>query len=252
MKKILSFILISLISSHAHTKEPTQDRYFHKINGHTCVLLGAITRLSFVDFYNNMAKGCRTLEISSPGGDVATAIEMGKLVRRNQTIVIVSQGGKCASACVLIYAGGVARLPYGRVEIHRPYLTRPDESFAATQNRYREIEKTIKKYLAEVNVKENLYEAMMSVPPQQSRDLTLEELDALGMGTFDPVYQEYLDNKAASEYGLSKQEWMSLQRHADRMCGSDGIKTEHELPIFEACRKTHFIDKLPPKKKPEQ
>jgi hypothetical protein len=47
------------------------------------------------------------VEVKSPGGDVDTAMAIGRLVRGKSALV--SSWG-CASACVLIYAAGTARL----------------------------------------------------------------------------------------------------------------------------------------------
>jgi hypothetical protein len=48
----------------------------------------------------------------SAGGSVEDAIAMGQLIRERGMTVSLAEGGKCASACVFAYAGGVERFAH--------------------------------------------------------------------------------------------------------------------------------------------
>jgi hypothetical protein len=69
--------------------------------------------------------GAINVSLDSPGGDVQSAIAIGRLVRANGANVLLSAGAQCASACLLILAGGAARYVDGKLGIHRPFLEAP-------------------------------------------------------------------------------------------------------------------------------
>jgi hypothetical protein len=67
------------------------------------------------------------LFLNSEGGDITTAIEIGRLVRRWQdSHVVVALDSKCFSACVFVLAVGLNRVVHGKVGIHRPFNSTTD------------------------------------------------------------------------------------------------------------------------------
>src|SRR5260370_40544532 len=51
----------------------------------------------------------KTVVLNSPGGSVADALEMGRLIREKRFATAVEAGKYCVSSCPLVFAGGVAR-----------------------------------------------------------------------------------------------------------------------------------------------
>src|SRR5215203_2470098 len=51
----------------------------------------------------------KTVVLHSPGGSVADALEMGRLIRQKQFATEVESGRYCASSCPLVFAGGLER-----------------------------------------------------------------------------------------------------------------------------------------------
>jgi len=82
------------------------------------------------------------LMLNSEGGDLTTAIEIGRLVRRwPDSSVMVLQDSKCYSACVFVLAGGLHRVVYGKVGIHRPFNSTTDSNtYESTQKTFRTLE----------------------------------------------------------------------------------------------------------------
>lgn len=119
----------------------------------------------------------------------------GRIAREAEMAVVVEKGGKCASACVFLYAGGVVRAPYGPVLIHRPYLDNSSASFSETQQRFSAIGQRVKALLREVNVNEALFDRMMTIPPEKAHALPLEDMEALGLGFIDQVHSEFVENR---------------------------------------------------------
>jgi hypothetical protein len=117
----------------------------------------------------------------SPGGDVDEALKIGRLFRKYliSTIAPTDLGGgstylsapeckgqncgTCASACALIWFGGVERT--GTVGAHRPQIN--DATFAGlspadASNRYRRLLARITAYLEEMEVPNSITEAMVA------------------------------------------------------------------------------------------
>jgi len=220
-----------------------QNEYMpNKASGGVCIFDGEITKAEVPRFKANLARGCRRLFLSSAGGNIDAAIEMGGAIRaQRMSVVVLGAPSFCKSACVFLYAGGVMRLPYSPIEIHRPYLPSSQDSFSTTQKKYQEIEFKIKAYLRSVNVSERLFDLMMKVPPQQLEGLTIEEMTDLGMGMRDPVYYEYLDNKKAAKSGFSKREWLQSTLAAKQKCGDiDAIIPSDKTGEIILCWKKDF------------
>lgn len=207
-----------------------------------CMFSGSITKADVQKLSDNLKSGCTSLSIDSPGGDVDAALDMGRLIRRKQIDVqTIADSGRCASACVFLFAAGVSRLAYGPVEIHRPYMTGSDVSLEDTQEKYRKLERKIKQFLRDMNVKESLYEAMLNIGPEDSKKLTLKELDDFGMVGVDPVFYEYQENKRAASFGFSKIEWLTKKRQAADICGTiDGAIPKEKIESLVRCWKSVF------------
>lgn len=167
----------------------------------------------------------------SPGGDVDAAMRIGRVLRRQATPV--SLQAPCASACVLMIAGGVRRaiLTDGDdrlVGLHRPFSTTPSASFQAEQSRVSAYSARIRGYLTEMNIGPDLFEAMIRVPPEDIRWVNAANLAGLGMPEWDPVYAEYRAGKAAADLGISREE-LNRRMHlrevqCDPLNGSSGTQ----------------------------
>jgi len=165
------------------------------------------------------------LILDSEGGDIAAAIEIGRLVRRwSESVVLVSLNSKCYSACVFVLAGGLHRTVHGKIGIHRPFGSVPKTAtYESTQKEFRALEQSAKKFLQEVNIPVALFDEMMSVPPQKLRILTEDELARYGVGQNDPIYDEVQDGKAAQVLGVSKEEYLRRKLRSERICNAISV-----------------------------
>lgn len=153
------------------------------------------------------------IELDSRGGSIRAALSLGRLIRAaNPLSVNVQTGSSCISACVMLLAGGTARLVEGSVGIHRPYLE-DDRAFTPDQQKqnYSAIEKDVKDYLASVNIPTSLYDTMFRIPPEKVRFLSERELQTLGLSEDDPYHKEAVDAQNAKNAGLSKSEYQRRQ-----------------------------------------
>lgn len=178
--------------------------------------------------------------LDSPGGDVAAAINTGRLLRSAEAPVQIRAGQECISACVLILAGATERLIYGKVGIHRPYLEalNGDLNYPKVQHAYDAMTETIRSYLAEMDVSEKLADDMMTVAPERVRFLSVDELVHYGLGIVDPVLKEEIELKNAQKLGIDRREYMRRQNLIDAFCrspmGSAGSAEGLERPQLKS------------------
>jgi hypothetical protein len=132
------------------------------------------------------------VKLDSLGGDVAEAMKIGKLLRARQVATFVTTDAVCASSCVLVLAGGVKRIAFGPVAIHSFYS--PDllgsGDFTQSNKRYDAVARSIEDYLREMRVSRSLLDAMMKIPHDAVKELSLQELDSFGLVGIDPAYAQ--------------------------------------------------------------
>ena len=152
--------------------------------------------------------------IHSPGGSVADAIAMGELIRAKGLAVAVARtlitncperaprcpsgpgramtgGAMCASACVLMLAGGVERLvgPAARVGVHQiTTLVKETEGSAhltSTRKIYEQagVDEAVTHYLTAMGVGDPVMALMRKTPAASIRWLSLADLRASGLAT---------------------------------------------------------------------
>lgn len=128
-------------------------------------------------------KRVRTLVLHSPGGSVVDAIEMARLLRARKIDTRVPADGYCASACPLMFSGGVQRLAGADawVGVHQvfavetPGATRPrdiDGSIADIQATIAECQQL----LVDMGVKPEVWIKAMKTPADALYVLTPDEL----------------------------------------------------------------------------
>lgn len=160
--------------------------------------------------------------LNSRGGDVESAIAIGRQLRRMRAYTLTWDAAPCHSSCVFILAGGVRRMLGGDIGIHRPYsLSTEKRDYDNVQREHRRIASLAKAYLEEVNVSPTLFDAMMRIPPEQIRILSPSELSVYGIVETDPVEQELADAAEARRYGLSKTEYLRRRATVNVRCGGE-------------------------------
>ena len=145
-------------------------------------------------------KGLRIGEIwlDSLGGDVREAMRLGRYIRSQQLGTIVTRDSTCGSACVLIYAAGVKRVPTGPIIIHSFYSKEFEGTgnLRAAEKKYDEMASEIELYLREMRITKNLLDRMMSIPHFHKKTLSIDEMEELGLIGYDPVYAQVRKKKS--------------------------------------------------------
>ena len=85
---------------------------FELVGGGKLIATGTITpgiSESFAAEVSRRGDYVKTVVLNSPGGSVADALTMGRLIREKKFATEVEAGKYCASSCPLMFAGGVER-----------------------------------------------------------------------------------------------------------------------------------------------
>jgi hypothetical protein len=142
----------------------------------------------------------RTLIISSPGGNLASALELGQALRElgmRTTVGAMAQdaagglavtGGGCHSACVMVLMAGVGRsvLPGSKVGVHSPqtHVTLRGQRYVLDEETSRRLaEPALRSYARYMGVSPALIDVAHRVPHTSIRTLTASEMNRFGLVT---------------------------------------------------------------------
>jgi hypothetical protein len=181
------------------------------------ILRGEIVRGDYeklINVVNENGNIPENIFLNSRGGDVIEAMKIGRFARRALLVTggirlenDCQSGCYCYSACMLIYLACAARKPDFRVSygIHRPHF---DKSYFSglsageAESKYKDMEKSVRKYLEEMNVPQLFIEKIFSIPSDRLEVLDFEQLIAISGNS--PAYQEWLLAKCGR---LADDEW---------------------------------------------
>ena len=139
--------------------------------------------------------------LDSNGGDGEAAIEIGKLLRKYNAHVFVTN--RCGSACVFVYAGGVFRasLP-SSIGIHQPRVTLSDNGARiikeldasrneTAQNMLNSFDSKADEYFNRMGMAPGFYERIQSQKTKELHWLDEKELEKYKINGFS---EEYLNS----------------------------------------------------------
>jgi hypothetical protein len=145
----------------------------------------------------------RTVSLASPGGNVATALAMGRLIRSKWLMTRVfglrnkhnywvcdivdtylsTPSCSCDSACFLVWAAGTVRVGSEElVGLHRPYFgaaTGGELAEPEIGKAYDAVTEELRSYLRQMQIPDRYFDLMMSKNSRQMHRLTERELTSL-------------------------------------------------------------------------
>lgn len=135
----------------------------------------------------------KTVDLNSPGGSVADALAMGKLIRDKGFATSVASGALCASSCPLVFAGGSTRLatPTSAIAVHQIYAAAPSDSslasrLAAAGNAMSDAQSMtaeISRYLITMGVDAEVWLRALETPPDRLSYFSPDDLTRLKLAT---------------------------------------------------------------------
>lgn len=207
-------VTIGLVLSSGSNAD-VEVRPFRTGDPDSLILSGRINKSDIAELTTLLPKH-KAIWLNSPGGDVSAAMDIGRLLRRFNSIAMVDYDQVCVSACVLVLAGSTFRMIQGKVGIHRPYLP---EDKATTEDEqkvvYNAIRKNIINYLEIMNINQTLYDDMFRISPRNVKFLSKEELDLYGLSGTDPYFEEAASAREAKERQISKEELFKRKNQRD-------------------------------------
>jgi Clp protease len=154
-----------------------------------------------------------TVWLNSNGGDIAVAMEIARLIRTNRLSTRVEDNAVCASACVLILAGGVKRTARDRAKIglHRPYFTDPvgatGQGYEKFKTTYNEVVNAHRQFFGEMGISPQVLESMLQISSNDIRWITREDAKSMSLLGADPAYEEWRHAKRIATDGPEYVEW---------------------------------------------
>jgi hypothetical protein len=167
---------------------------FELVGGGKLVANGTITPGIFQSFAAEIGKRgdyIRTIVLNSPGGSVADAIAMGRLIREKKFSTEVEAGKYCASSCPLVFAGGIERKAGDKaaIGVHQVAALRTStggairDEMSVAQN----ISASCQRYLREMGIDLQVWTHAMETPHDKLFIFKPEELKSLNLVTAAPV-----------------------------------------------------------------
>lgn len=115
------------------------------------------------------------IQLDTKGGNRYSAMAMGRMIRERNLNTYVSKSSHCGSACIYVASGGIVRMIYGTVTVHRSSygeeisLMKVESLMAASD------QKTVK-HIKDMGLSILLTDAILMTPHWAYRELTEQEL----------------------------------------------------------------------------
>jgi hypothetical protein len=177
--------------------------------------------------------------IDSPGGNLAAAMAIGRMIRKERITLFVAKPYQCVSACVIVLAGAAHRIRAGKIGIHRPFFDPPIGSQPLTSDKvrsnYKKMLEELRSYLREMNVSDRLADDMLAIDPADVRYLSITQLNDYGLRYVDPIEQETIDLQEAQSLGVDRGELMRRRALQKTNCVARHPEILKTLEALQAC-----------------
>ena len=126
------------------------------------------------------------IDVDSQGGELFATLEIGRIMRAEGASVALGPGASCLSSCIFLLMGAIERYLSGdaRVGIHRPSLRAPQAGKPGQGSEDTIVEALSEQlvlYAQQMHVSRTLIDAMMAVPPDRIKFVSVAELATYGI-----------------------------------------------------------------------
>ena len=172
------------------------------------VITGDITQRD-LSFFSSRSKDLETKQVhvwlDSRGGDVVSAMEIGRIIRSVDGWTYIGDNARCYSSCALIFIAGVDRYNYGEFGLHRPYFASAPLSREQIEKQMPVMRSAVKKYVEEMGITDSFFERMFNTEPSAIEIYRGDESEKIVPHT-DPTYDEIATSNQAQQYGVTTSE----------------------------------------------
>jgi hypothetical protein len=186
---------------------------------------GTITTLDAKTFENAIQDlGSRRLftRLDSVGGDVFTAMQIGRLIRKHDGVTVISVPSRCYSGCALIFIAGVTRHNVGELGLHRPYQVTVLQDRQANEKQLQRVLTSIKQYVAEMGIAESFYDQMINTGHTETAIYRMDSYANL-VPEMDAGFLEVQFAYNARRYGMTPAQMRERERDAEE-CLTRSVK----------------------------
>jgi hypothetical protein len=166
---------------------------FELVAGGKLMAIGTITpgiSESFAAEVSRRGDYIKTVALNSPGGSVADALTMGRLIRERKFATEVEAGKYCASSCPLVFAGGVERRAGDRATIGVHQVAAIGSAVGGPprdeMNLAQKISARCQRYLGDMGVSLQVWVHAMETPNNKLFIFKPDELKSLNLVTMAP------------------------------------------------------------------
>ena len=147
------------------------------------------------------------VQLNSLGGIAQQGRELGWFIRHNELNTYLAPTSKCSSSCVYILVGGIIRLAYGRVGVHRSTPATSSTDVDLLKDRMDLIEFSTIQYYKDMGISNQLSSAALIIPNWSIRYLSEDEKWNWGVLGIEALHEELYFRRAAKKLGLSFDEY---------------------------------------------
>lgn len=184
------------------------------------------------------------ISLNSNGGNPISAMRIGRLIRSENIGTIVKKSSICDSACIFILMGGVERMPFGEISVHRPAsndISKPVNRIEL--ERYIADNKTkIEEYTKEMGQSFLLADAINSTPNWWYRVLEPIEMRRWGLEGITQLVEIELSLEMGVVYKKTAQQFNEFMYNNWSACRQRALK---ELDSILSCLRVKMDN--PPK-----
>jgi hypothetical protein len=211
--QIFLYFLLSIIAFNASSKVILEN--YKDTEEMTIKIEGEITKSEYSDFIkaykqikrNKQRLHLNAIQLNSPGGLLQQGKEIGWFIRHNELNTYLAPDARCSSSCVYILVGGIIRLAYGRVGVHRSTPANSTTDADLISERLDLLNFSISQYFKDMGMSEQLITATLIIPNWSIRYLTEDEKWNWGVLGIEPVHEELYFRRAARKLGISFDEF---------------------------------------------
>ena len=144
-----------------------------------------------IEQFANSGTFVTSINLSSPGGKVDEALRIGRLIRAKRIATLAADSDNresiCASACALVWLGGVYRV--GTVYVHRSYIEDGQSlKFDTWEQALGTSQGSIRQYLDELRVPNVVFQKILETPSTTITPIS----SGVDVSSMDSVLDEYL------------------------------------------------------------
>ena len=149
------------------------------------------------------------IQLNTRGGNKFSALAMGRLIRERKLNTYVAKESRCGSACIFVASGGLVRMIYGTVTVHRPSLGEGLKP-SSVEKFIKEGDIEIAEHVKQMGLSMLVTDAILMTPHWAYRELTEQELRRWGVNATDRMFEETWFRNSAIQNKRSLEEVRDL------------------------------------------